>query len=262
MPSARPVSPSLERTIALAPPPGDRTEWSLPYTVLSELDCPRPSRASKKLDTEVRNGDCLPACFCAALEYLNQGGVLSTSLVAPAARLRADLTRWIKDRWMSYPFYNSDMTVHEIVHLHHSLGVTGEERKVNRDWGSTPAERMDAYEACCDSLYFSDAEMLLFACWLWEKRGLAFMFRVYRGDSPTHIVDTPSPETLRMMGCTRAIVVELHHTGELDSRAAHYRLIEGGSLGTLARAFSPRAAPVNVAKKRKRPALLNRGRLR
>lgn len=228
--------------------------------VLSALDCPRANRDSTKLDTNVRNGDCLPACFCAALEYLNQGKVSSTSLVDAAARLRTDLIEWIKENWQACPFWNQHMEVHEIVHLQHALGVTLAEMQKSVDWGDTPEERLEAYKACCDSLYFSDSEMMLFSSWLWEKRGVAFMFRVYRGVSTKHITDTPSPEMLRNMGVTHAVVVELDHSGDVDGRSAHYQLIQGASLSRLAIGFSPRVP--TTPRKRKRPILLlaQRGR--
>jgi hypothetical protein len=149
--------------------------------------------------------------------------------------------------------------VHEIVHLQHALGVTLDEMRRSKAWGDTAEERLVAYEACCDSIYFSDAEMMLFSSWFLEKRGIAFMFRVYRGGSTDHIVDTPSPEILSSLGITHAVVVELDHTGDIDGQSAHYRLIEGGSLVRIARDFSPRAA---VVKKRKRPVLLHGGKMR
>lgn len=252
----RAKSPSLEQIISLTPASEDRTGWSMPHLKLTELDCARPSNHCKKLETEVRNGDCLPACFCAMLEYLNQGRVSSTSLVQPAARLRADLIEWIKDNWKSHPVYNPYMTVHEIVHMQHAVGIPPSEATEAPNWGSTPEEHLAAYEAQCERIYFSDAEMMLFSSWLWEKRGIACLFRVYRGDTPVHVVDIPAPTLLVEMGCTRAVVVELDHTGAVDSRSAHYRLIAGASLSGIACGFAPRAPPKPTSKKRKRPALL------
>lgn len=267
--SSRPLSPSLAQTTPpcepVTPASEDRTEWSTPHLSLASLDCTRPRHPCEKVDTEVRNGDCLPACFSAILEYLNQGRVASTSLVQPAARLRADLICWIKHNWRRKPVYNPSMAVHEIMHLQHAVGIPPGEAAASPYWGTTPTERLVAYESVSNSVYFGDAEMMLFASWIWEKRGIAILFRVYRGDTPVHIIDTPAPSLLRERGVTHAVVVELDHTGEVDSRAAHYRLIAGGSLSDLARDFAPRATHVPSASprssggsgtKRKRPLLL------
>lgn len=263
--SDRPLSPSLVQTIPLTPASEDRTEWSTPHLSLVPLDCARPRHPCKKVDTEVRNGDCLPACFCAMLEYLNRGRVESVSLVQPAAQLRSDLISWIKDNWRRTPVFNPLMAVHEIMHLQHAVGIPPDEAAAAPDWGITPDERLAAYDAVSDSVYFGDAEMMLFASWLWEKRGIAVLFRVYRGDTPAHVVDTPAPSLLRERGCTHAVVVELDHTGDVDGRTAHYRLIAGASLGGLARDFAPRAPRVpptspssvgSTRRKRKRPVLL------
>lgn len=255
-------SPSLRQTISLFPPSKDCTDWSTPHLMLSSLDCARPKWPCRKVETEVRNGDCLAACFCAALQYLNEGRVSSQSLVEPAARLRADLVGWIKENWFEYPLYNPSMTVYEIVHMQHALGVTEDELQSLDDWGQTPEEQLAAYERKSKDIYFSDAEMMLFACWLWEKRSIVLMFRVYRGDDPSHVVDTPSPSLLSEMGVNSAVIIELDHTGPVDSRAAHYRLIEGGSLVGISQGFAPRAPPKATVPKKKRPVLLGKRRVR
>ena len=237
-PDMCPSSPSLRKTIPLTPADEDRTSWPVPYALLRRLDCDAPQNFARKLETGVKNGDCLPACFAAIIECLNQGKITSEDLEPAAARIRLDLITWIKANWMEFPVFLPTMRVHEIMRLQHDMGITPDERERLGDWGEDPAVQLEAYSAQCDNVYFSDAEMLLFASWFYDKRDMPLLFRIYRCSGyqnavAQHVVDTPDPDVLRGLGLHAAIVVEMDHSGIVDESTAHYKLIAGGSLDAL-----------------------------
>lgn len=212
-----------------------RTDWDFPYMVLEPFACPAPRDFKRKLETGVRNGDCLPACFAALLECLNRGCITSRNLEASAAELRAELIAWIKTNWLNYPTFQPEMPVHEIMWMQHDMGIPEPEREARGPWGGTAEERLAAYTAQCDDIYFSDAEMLMFASWMMDKRGLHLLFRTYRctgrgGGTADLICHTPDPQVLRANGINSAVVIDLDHSGSVDSLTAHYKIIEGGSL--------------------------------
>ena len=219
----------------LGMPITDRTEWSYDYMIRRPFDCPPPPNFKLKLETGVKNGDCLPACFTALLECMHRGCITSNDLEVPANYLRQQLIKWIKSKWEEFPVFNPEMEVHELMWMQHDMGITDREREERGAWGTTPDERLAAYTAQCDKIYFSDTEMLLFSCMMYEKRGLPFLFRVYRctgtgGGVAKKITTTPNEEALRMMGITECVVVDMDHNGRVDGFSAHYKLLDGASI--------------------------------
>lgn len=216
----------------------DRTGWEYPYAIRLPFDCPAPADFRVKLETGVKNGDCLPACMAAALEAMHKGFVEYRNMKPIAAEMRADLVSWIKRNWTAYPVFNPSMQVNEIMQLQHDAGITPSERETHGGWGASVQDRLSAYTRVCERIYFSDAEMLMFASWLFETHEIPVMFRVYRctgahGANGQHISNTPDPELLRSMGIEEAVILEMDHNGRVDGASAHYKLLEGGSLAGL-----------------------------
>lgn len=220
----------------LEPNEEDRTTWTMGFTVHKTFDCPPPKDFRLKLETGVKNGDCLLGCFAALIEALHHGCILSSDLAPPARSLRKQLVFWIKKRWTEKPVFNPEMAVHEIMWMQHDMGITEKERNERGEWGDDPASRLAAYSAQCEKMYFSDSEMMLFSCMMFEKRGIPFLFRTYRctGDgNAKHITNTPNVEVFASLGIKDCIVVDLDHSGSVDGSSAHYKLLEGGSLDGL-----------------------------
>ena len=171
--------------------------------LLKPFNCAKPTNFKHKLETGVKNGDCLPACFAAMLECLHRGCITSGSLETPASKLRADLIKWIKSQWNTYPVFNPEMKVHEIMWMQHAIGVTAQEADGAVEWGDAPDSRLAAYTVVCDRLYFSDAEMLMFASMIWERRRLPVVFRTFRCtgvdmSKGEYISTTPDPQYMHM----------------------------------------------------------------
>lgn len=206
--------------------------------LLKPFNCAKPTNFKHKLETGVKNGDCLPACFAAMLECLHRGCITSGSLETPASKLRADLIKWIKSQWNTYPVFNPEMKVHEIMWMQHDMGITAKERDANGEWGDTADSRLAKYTEQCDRLYFSDSEMFLFACWMFEEKGLPLYFRTWRctgtgGGSGEFVAGVPDPKMLQTNGITEAVVIDMDHNGRVDGLTAHYKLLDGGSLDGL-----------------------------
>ena len=216
-------------------PPEDRLGWELPFTQLKPMECAHPVSFKRKLETGVKNGDCLPACFTAMLECMHRGCISSKDLEGPAAKLRADLIKWIKDKWDDYPAFNPEMKVGEIMWMQHALGVTTREASDAVEWGDSPESHLAAYASVCDRLYFSDAEMLMFSSMIWERRQLPLVFRTFRctgRDTATgkYISTTPDPQYMTLHNVTECIVIDMAHTGTVDAFSAHYKLLSSASL--------------------------------
>ena len=149
--------------------------------------------------------------------------------------MRTDLVLWIKQNWEKCPVFNPSTPVHELIWLAHDVGITADERAVRGAWGGTPAERLEAYSELCDNIYFSDVEMLLFSSMMYELRGVAIVFRTWRctgvcEDVGKFICTTPDREFMDSLAVTNQIIVDVSHTGRMDGKNAHYKLLNGGSL--------------------------------
>lgn len=228
-------------------------QWEFPYAIRLPFDCPAPEDFRVKLETGVKNGDCLPACMAAALEAMHKGFIEYRNMKPAAAEMRTDLVAWIKRNWTKYPIFNPSMQVSEIMQLQHDAGITQSEREVHGGWGDSVQDRLSAYSRMCENIYFSDAEMLMFASWLYETREIPVMFRVYRctgvqGANGQHISNTPDPELLRSMGIEEAVVLDMDHNGRVDGASAHYKLLEGGSLVGLTEVRHPRRRQPRLVK--------------
>jgi hypothetical protein len=212
----------------------DRTAWPIVYGTRKSLhnnitDEP-PACFQDKLETMVRNGDCMPACFAALLESLSKGKISRNPMQKAAAEMRNTVVAYIKKNWDTYPLFNESFKVHELIALTHDVP---EERLGAASWGETADERFCEYEKRCKSIYFSDVEALLFSCMMNEK-GVPLVFRMWRWNAETKtsvfLSCVPDDACLRSAGVTEAYVVDLEHSGDNDGRSAHYKIIEGGSL--------------------------------
>ena len=213
----------------------DRLDWDLPHKKLLNIQtCPLPTNFAHKLETGVKNGDCLPACFSALLECMHRGRITSRNLETPAFEMRNEIIKWAKENWTTCPIFQPSMPVHELVWMQHALGVTQEEQEKMEEWGSSPDERLVQYNKICGKVYFSDVEMLIFACMMYE-RSIPVFFRVWRvtglrQDVGTLVHTLPDKSFYTSSGIEDAVVVDLAHTGSIDQSTAHYKLLSSASI--------------------------------
>ena len=130
----------------------DRTEWTYDYMIQKPFDCPPPPNFKLKLETGVKNGDCLLHASRPARVHAPRRAP-PTTLRCPRNYLRQQLIRWIKSKWTEYPVFNPEMEVHELMWMQHDMGITDREREERGAWGDTPDERLAAYTAQCDKIY-------------------------------------------------------------------------------------------------------------
>tara|TARA_B100000575_G_C23140268_1_gene663372 strand:- start:4677 stop:5609 length:933 start_codon:yes stop_codon:yes gene_type:complete len=255
MDSALADDPMLEN--AFATTEEDRTEWPVVYGARKDTDKisndPPPSFLNK-LETGVKNGDCLLACFAVLLECLYKGCISPAPLQREAAHMRTTLVAYIIKNWDAFPIFNQSMKVHEMITLTHDVP---EERRNGASWGETSQEQLKAYNRLCHHVYCSDVEMLLFSSMMYEK-GIPIVFRTWRWRSSlkkSELVSTiPERMYLDMHGIRDVYVVDLEHSGSPDGRSAHYKIIDGGSLlGLLELASdSPRSRHATTSEKAKK----------
>lgn len=213
----------------------ERLDWDLPYKLLLDIHtCPPPATFLHKLETGVKNGDCLPACFAALLECMHRGRISSKNLETAGADMRTQIVVWIKENWEVCPVFQPTMPVHEMMWLQHDLGASPEERVEAEAWGGSPESRLEAYSKICDSAYFSESEMMIFASMMWN-RDVPILFRVWRvtgsrQDVGTLVHTLPEKEFYIANGIKKAVVVDLAHTGALDHASAHYKLLSSASI--------------------------------
>jgi len=221
----------------------ERLDWPLDFSQRLPIDAPKPTIFKRKLETGVNNGDCLPGCFAAMLECFHRGHIKSDNLKPAAKCMRDSVCQWIKDHWEQYPIFNDSMKVHEIIRLLHDISIPESERQLRGEWGDDPAVQLVKYNELCGRIYFSDAEMLMFSCMMWERRRLAVLFRVFRVEEditdPTgwkgiYQTTTPEPDVFRAItGSDEALVIDVAHVGMLDGWGAHYKLLIHGSIDGL-----------------------------
>ena len=214
----------------------ERLDWAFEHTKMFAIDdCPAPSSFVHKLETGVKNGDCLPACFAVILECLHRGQITSPSLQEAAAEMRIEIFRWIQFNWEEYIVFEQQTQVHELVWLQHDLGRSPEERVDSEEWGESADSRLVAYLRICETVYFTDLEMLVFACIVWQRRGVPMLFRIWRvtgaHQEKGELVHTlPERKFFTAQGVTEAIVIDMAHTGRTDHASAHYKLLSSASL--------------------------------
>lgn len=218
------------------PNPTNRFDWTFEYNKLLPIEsCAPPATFAHKLETGVTNGDCLPACFAALLECLHRGRITSQSLDIAASNMRTQIVHWVKANWQQCTPFESAIPVHELIWLQHDIGASPEERAQSEEWGSSAASRLEAYSKVCDTIYFGETEMMVFATMMLEQCGVAILFRVWRVTGPRQNIGTlvqtlPNKGFYRENGIHEAIVVDLAHTGTLDGASAHYKLLSSSSI--------------------------------
>ena len=217
----------------------DRRTWSFPYARYGADDMPPPKNMQyMRLETGVNNGDCLLGCFVAALEAMKEGCIISRDFDAPAAKMRNDLVQWIKRNWERPLLFNPELKYHEIMHNSHDLGIPKAERMKIGPWPDDPDGRLKVYSERVDRFHFCDAEMMAFSEMM-HQRGTPILFRTWRAFDPknpqvgTFLGATPTSEAFKQHGVQEAVVVDLEHTGANDSRTAHYKIVNSGSLEDL-----------------------------
>ena len=199
----------------------------------------------KRVETGVTNGDCLAACLAAMFECMSIGYVRKVHQHDAAAKLRSDLVRWIETHWLLPCFFNPDMCFHEIFHLAHDVGIPPAERKrCGGPWPDDPAARLGRYLR--NKVYMCEAEQVAFVCMMHE-RGINFCLRNWRADRDNPpggflVSMVPDAEHLERTKITDIVVVDIELTGDLDSRNAHYKLLNSASLLGLARAMTDKKA--------------------
>lgn len=214
----------------------DRRYLSFGFAKYKTHDCKGPRDMREKLETGVKNGDCLLACLAAALQSMHLGHILPQDMEVAAARLRRDLIEWIKEKWFYPCVFNSSMCYHSIIALQHDAGITAEERLDIGEWPEDPQERLERYNQQCDILYGSPAEMLCFSCMMHEMTGVAIMCRTWRccnrNDriNGTMIQTAPDVSGFADFGVKDIVVIDLEHVGGLDSTSSHYKLLDSASL--------------------------------
>ena len=215
----------------------DRRYYSFAHGARLTVDAAAPLDMEEKLETGVKNGDCLVACMAAALESLHLGHIRPMNMEPAAARLRTDLIAWIKSKWFEPCIFNtSGMCYHEIIQMQHDLGASPEERRKYGAWPDDPQERLDRYSSECDELYFSPAEMVCFSTMMWEMTRTPFMFRTWRctnaknRKSGTVMQVAPDSGAFELHNIASQYVIDLEHLGRLDARSSHYKLLDSGSL--------------------------------
>ena len=215
----------------------DRRYYSFGHGSRLTADAAAPMDMEEKLETGVKNGDCLVACMAAALESLHLGHIRPTDMEAAAARLRTDLIAWIKTKWYQPCVLNtSGMCYHEIIWMQHDLGASPEERAQHGQWPQEPKERLERYRSECDQLYFSPAEMVCFSTMMWEMTRTPIMFRTWRCTNQsnkkigTMLQVAPDPEAFASHNINSQYVIDLEHLGRLDAHSSHYKLLDSGSL--------------------------------
>ena len=217
----------------------DRTQWEFPYARYANDTMEGPKNMEfMRLETGVNNGDCLLACFAASLEAMHDGCIVSRDFNAPAAKLRIDLINWIAQHWERPLFFNPDLKYHEIMHNSHDVAIPKAERKKVGPWPDDPVARLKVYQQHAQTYHFCDAEMMAFSEMM-HDRGLPILFRTWRAHDPKNpqkgsfVSATPTSKALQERGVREAVVVDLEHTGALDSRFAHYKILNSGSLEDL-----------------------------
>ena len=148
--------------------------------------------------------------------------------------MRNEIIKWAKENWTTCPIFQPSMPVHELVWMQHALGVTQEEQENMEEWGSSPDERLVQYNKICGKVYFSDVEMLIFACMMYE-RSIPVFFRGWRvtglrQDVGTLVHTLPDKSFYTSSGIEDAVVVDLAHTGSIDQSTAHYKLLSSASI--------------------------------
>ena len=199
-----------------------------------------PRDVRKVLETDVGNGDCLPACLAAALEAMHFGRIESCDYELAASKMRKDINEWIKKNWMKPCLFNTNMRYHELIALAHDAGISSTERAKLGPWPEDANGRMARYIQQEDRVYFCDAELMAFAEIMHEE-GTTMVFRVWRNFTPNAghksslISVTPDPGMLALANIHEAVIVDLAHVGKRDGRNAHYKLCDSGSLHGLIR---------------------------
>ena len=214
-----------------------RLEWPLTHgrrtkviDLVSDRSVDGPTDFGDKLETGVKNGDCLLACFATLLECMFRGSVSPTPMHKAAAGMRALVTDYIKSKWKETLSLNKSMSVSEIMAMAHDVP---DERDDEKPWVQRIDQGLEAYSEKCDSVYCCDAEMLMFSNLMFE-RGVNIVFRAWKwrpkSKSSELVSITPDIGYFKMYNVQEVYVIDLEHSGTNDGGNAHYKLIEGGAL--------------------------------
>ena len=115
-------------------------------------------------------------------------------------------------------------------HEHDGRGTYG-------TWGITAEAQLAAWKAERDTMYGSPVEVTAFVEWL-KECGIPIAVRVWRRSNNSLVMSSCIGDVVAESEAR--IVVDLHHTGRLDTNDAHYKLIRNAS-------FAPSAISTMLA---------------
>ena len=223
----------------------DRRKWEFHHIVPTTLKTNQPEDLKLRVETGVINGDCLAACFAAGMQAMHLGHVLSDEMDNAAARLRRDIVEFAQAHWFEECIFMQDTPFHTLFHMAHDVGIPAEERKKNGPWPDDPKSQLERYLKDQSSLYMCEPEIAAFV-WMMYTLGKNICVRSWRRKrapdphSGFLVCTMPDENALNALGIEEYIVIDIEHTGSNDSRTAHYKLVNSGSLLGLARVSKKR----------------------
>ena len=150
--------------------------------------------------------------------------------------MRTFLFNFIEERWA---IASSISGVHwsDMITMSHNTAVTDDELSTYGSWGITAEAQLAAWKAERDTMYGSPVEVTAFVEWL-KEWGIPIAVRVWRRSNNSLVMSSCIGDAVTESEAR--IVVDLHHTGRLDTNDAHYKLIRNAS-------FAPSAISTMLA---------------
>ena len=178
--------------------------------------------------------DCLPHALALAT-YLLLGRRVGKSIEHEliAAQMRSLLHSHQERNWNERAAVAGDQTWATLVTLAHNQAISELERAQFDDWGSDPSVQLARWLDERADLYCGMPELLAYVS-LCHETGARVGLRVWRQVAGKLQLMTrlPEPEgTGAGAGAGEPLfVLDLQLTGAMDSAAAHYKLLQSGSL--------------------------------
>ena len=192
----------------------------------------QPKRGTKSF-AHLPNGDCMPHALALGTHYLlDRPVVKSADHTSLAAQMRSMLHAHMGRNWLSCCAVAGGLPWHTLVTLAHNAAVSEVERAQYDDWGSDPGEQKERWQAERADFYCGMPELLAYAE-LCHASGAPVSLRVWRQVAGKLQMMARVPELSVVQGGESGrplLVLDLQLTGEMDSAAAHYKLLQSGSL--------------------------------
>ena len=222
--AAAPVASTYDHNNLVQTCLDNMTEWTNVVPTFREIADAPPPEMPLVCFPDIDNGDCVYFCLWQMLHMLvPHATTRSLTKATLGNNMRDYLCQFVQNRWSRISVI-SNMSWCELVTLSQNTAVSEVETLTYGSWGTTDHERLSAWITERDQMFGGLVDITALVEILAE-RDVFLSVRIWRKHNGFLTLST----TINAPPGHRYIIADLLHSGQMDSQAAHMRMLSNAS---------------------------------